>query len=79
MKKLILLTALLGGISFSSMATKMPKLHKVEPAKLQSTKSRPNDCVYSTLSCGYSGWACGPDLMAIITSLLQADAALCGD
>ncbi len=78
MKKFMLLAALLGGISFSSMAAKLPRSHKAELVKIQPVKSKPNDCVYSTLSCGVSGWGCGADLMTIIRNILEADAAICG-
>ena len=79
MKKLILLAALMGGVSFSSMASKMPKQNKVAKPTAQVVKAKPNTCVYSTLSCGYEGWAYGADTMEIIRNILQANAALCGD
>lgn len=53
MKKLILLAAIMGGVSFSGMASKMPKQNKVEKPTVQVPKAKPNACVYSTLSCGY--------------------------
>jgi len=85
MKKVLLLAALLGGVSFSSMAAPKAVINKSSEVKAEALKTTPKkpsfdpwlQYVEFTLSCGGTYFAVGFTSQQIIQNALAADKAIC--
>lgn len=78
MKKLIFMAAfaVAGTMSANTIAAETENLPEEQQAP---TEAKAYGCVDVTLSCGYSGVACGETLGDIIDIVLAADDYLCGN
>lgn len=78
MKKLIFMAAfaVAGTMSANTIAVETETLPEVQQTQ---TEAKDYGCVNVTLSCGYSGVACGESLVDIIELVLDADDYLCGN